>query len=65
LQEITSKGKYEILAWCVLIIAAFMPFFAVKEIERVFGEEKLRGMFLRGVDRLDDGRGAPAKHLPS
>jgi hypothetical protein len=46
--EIANKGIYEVLAWCVLILAAFLPFFAMKEIERVFGTEKVRGLFFRG-----------------
>jgi len=46
--EIANKGIYEMLAWCVLILAAFLPFFAMKEIERVFGTEKVRGMFFQG-----------------
>ena len=42
-------GKpHQRLAWYVLIIVAFLPSFTVKEIERVFGEEKIRGMFFRG-----------------
>ena len=43
--EITSKGGYFILAWYVLILVVFLPFFSMKEIERVFGEERIRGMF--------------------
>jgi len=46
--EIANKGIYEVLAWCVLILAAFLPFFAMKEVERVFGVEKVREMFWRG-----------------
>ena len=46
--EIANTGIYEVLAWCVLIPAAFLPFFAMKEVERVFGVEKVRGMFWRG-----------------
>lgn len=67
--ELTTTGWQGLLAWYVLIIAAFLPFFTVKEIERVFGEEKIRGMFLRGdvkgVDSLTEGESDPAKHLPS
>jgi hypothetical protein len=48
IEEITSKGWYELVARCVLILAAFLPFFGFKEIGRVFGEEKIRGMFFRG-----------------
>jgi hypothetical protein len=43
--ELTNTGWQGLLAWCVLIIAAFLPFFTVKEIERAFGAEKVRGMF--------------------
>ncbi len=52
--EITNKGIDEVLAWCVLILAAFLPFFAMKEIERAFGPGRVRGMFLRGrADEAD------------
>jgi len=53
--EITSQGGYIILAWCVVIIAAFLPFFTVKEIERVLGTGKIRWLFFRGqvVDATD------------
>jgi hypothetical protein len=43
--EIASKGVDTILATYILIIAAFLPFFAMREIERAFGAEKIRGMF--------------------
>jgi hypothetical protein len=42
---ITEKGLDEILGSCVIIFAAFLPFFALKEIERVFGPEKVRRLF--------------------
>ncbi len=45
--EIADKGIYEVLAWCVLILAAFLPFFAMKEIERAFGAETVRRLFFR------------------
>jgi len=45
--EIANKGMDEVLAWCVVIFAAFLPFFALKEIERAFGVETVRGMFFR------------------
>ena len=43
--ELTGKGWDVILAWFVVIIAAFLPFFTMKEIERALGAEKIRGMF--------------------
>ena len=42
---ITNRGPYELLAWCVLIIVALLPFFAMKEIERVYGVETIRRLF--------------------
>jgi hypothetical protein len=50
--EIASKGRYELLSWCVVIFVAFIPFFAFKELERVLGQEQLRALFWR--------RGVPA-----
>ncbi|MES2659094.1 MAG: hypothetical protein V4689_10795 [Verrucomicrobiota bacterium] len=55
--EIASKGLDEVLAWCVVMIAAFLPFFAVKELERAFGPEKIRGMFF---SRHAEGTDSPA-----
>ncbi len=46
--EIAQKGLDEQLASCVVIFAAFLPFFAMKEIERAFGADKVRRMFFRG-----------------
>jgi hypothetical protein len=46
--EITNKGWYELFAWGVLMIAAFMPFFTMKEVERAFGRKKVRRMFFGG-----------------
>jgi len=45
--QITSRGPYELLAWCVLIIVALLPFFSMKEIERVYGVETIRRLFFR------------------
>jgi hypothetical protein len=63
--EIANKGMDEILAWCVLLLVAFVPFFSMKEIERVFGAEKIRGMFFRRhveeVETGDDVTSGPAK----
>ena len=52
--EITSQGWDFILARCLLIMVAFIPFFTMKQIERVFGEEKIRGMFLRRRTETDE-----------
>lgn len=69
IEEITSKGWYELVARCVLILAAFLPFFGFKEIGRVMGGNKLHALFFGGhvdeVDSLTEGESDPAKHLPS
>ena len=44
-EELASKGKYELLAQCLVMFGAFIPFFAFKELERVLGQDKLRGLF--------------------
>jgi hypothetical protein len=46
-EEIVSKGRYELLAWCVVTLVAFIPFFAFKELGRVLGESRLRALFWR------------------
>lgn len=46
-EEIASRGWYELLARCVVIFAAFIPFFSFKELERVFGSARLRALFWR------------------
>lgn len=47
ISEIANQGVYEVLAKCVVVLVAFVPFFSMKEIEREFGAEKIRGMFFR------------------
>ena len=67
--ELTSKGLDTILAGCLLIAAAFIPFFTMKEIERAFGPEKVRAMFFRrrveGVHSPLEGKEDTAKNVPS
>src|SRR5215471_18590281 len=55
LAELTSKGLDTILAGCLLIAVAFIPFFTVKEFERAFGPEKVRAMFFRRREDLEAG----------
>jgi hypothetical protein len=45
LRKIMSEGKDELLARCLLTFFAFIPFFAFKELGRVMGKGKLRGLF--------------------
>jgi len=54
-EEIASRGWYELLSRCVVIFAAFIPFFSFKELERVLGQEKLRALFYgRGTLTADE-----------
>ncbi|MET1084319.1 MAG: hypothetical protein ABWY12_14915 [Burkholderiales bacterium] len=45
--ELAAKGPHEILANSIVVFVAFIPFFAVKELGRVLGEEKIRVLFFR------------------
>lgn len=45
LAELASKGRYELLAQCVVIACAFVPFFAFKELEGILGKDRLRELF--------------------
>ena len=47
LAEFASKGRFELLARCVVIFGAFVPFFAFKELEGVMGQDRLRDLFWR------------------
>ena len=45
-QEIMSAGRDELLARTLVLLVAFVPFFAFGEIGRVLGEGRLSGLFL-------------------
>lgn len=45
--DLANKGRNELLAECIVIFCAFVPFFAFKELEEVLGKEKLRELFWR------------------
>ncbi len=45
-----GKGSHELLANCIVVFVAFVPFFAVKELQRVFGKNELRSLFFRRRD---------------
>lgn len=45
--DLIRKNGYEILANGLMVAAAFVPFFATKELARVLGREKLRALFFR------------------
>ena len=56
LADLASKGRNELLAECVVIFCAFVPFFAFKELEGVLGKDKLRDLFWsRGVHTAPEG----------
>ena len=42
-----GKGYHELLAGCLIVFVALIPFFAVKELGRVLGEDKIRTLFFR------------------
>ena len=46
-EELLSAGRYELLARCLIMFVAFIPFFAFDELERVLGEGKLGRLFFR------------------
>ena len=46
--EFFDRGSEELLAQCLVIFVALVPFFAVKELGRVLGEERIRALFFRG-----------------
>jgi hypothetical protein len=45
--ELRREGKYELLAGCLVTFFAFVPFFSFKELGRVLGESKVRGLLFR------------------
>ena len=53
LAEFFGKGSNEILANSIIVFVAFIPFFAIKELGRVWGAEEIRALFFRR--RADQG----------
>ena len=47
LVEFLGKGHHEFLANSLVVFVAFIPFFGVKELGRVLGEDKIRALFFR------------------
>ncbi|KPK94616.1 MAG: hypothetical protein AMJ94_01160 [Deltaproteobacteria bacterium SM23_61] len=45
-----GKGFHELLAGCLVVFVAFIPFFAFRELGRVLGEGKIRTLFFRRRD---------------
>ncbi|MFZ0130993.1 MAG: hypothetical protein WAK95_00510 [Desulfobacterales bacterium] len=42
-----GKGPHEFFAGCLIIFVAFIPFFAVKELGRVLGQDKIVALFFQ------------------
>ena len=42
-----DKGFHELLAGSLVIFVALFPFFAIRELERVVGTDKIRTLFFR------------------
>lgn len=53
LADFFEKGPYELLANSLVVFVACIPFFGVKELGRVLGQDKIRGLFFRR--RADQG----------
>ncbi|MHA3771800.1 hypothetical protein ACXR0O_09720 [Verrucomicrobiota bacterium sgz303538] len=53
--EFEQEGWDTLLAKCVIIFTAFIPFFAFKELGRVLGEGKIRELFFRRRTAADSG----------
>jgi hypothetical protein len=49
LREMASVGVYELAARALMLIVAFVPFFAFAELGRVLGMKKLAAMFFSGA----------------
>jgi hypothetical protein len=45
--EFLEKGDHELLAGCLIVFVAFIPFFAVRELGRVLGDGKIWALFFR------------------
>jgi len=45
--QLFGKGPHEFLADSLVVFVAFIPYFGVKELGRVLGEDKIRGLFFR------------------
>ena len=48
LLELYGEQIHELLAGTLVIFVALIPFFGVKELGRVLGEERIRALFFRG-----------------
>jgi hypothetical protein len=56
-----GKGSDEILANSLVVFVAFIPFFAIKEVGRVLGQDRIRALFFRRRDEQGAGSFDPRK----
>ncbi|MGB5135541.1 MAG: hypothetical protein WBN89_10245 [Prochlorococcaceae cyanobacterium] len=56
LRDLASLGVDELAARVLMIVIAFLPFFAFYEIGRVIGMKKLAAMFFQRPDPVSDAR---------
>jgi hypothetical protein len=54
-----EKGPYELLANSIVVFVSFIPFFAVKELGRVLGQDRIRVLFFRRRADLESGSSDP------
>jgi len=47
LEELVGGRQYELLAHCLIVFLAFIPFFAFRELERNLGKGRIGDLFLR------------------
>jgi hypothetical protein len=47
LNDYFETGPYEFLAGCLIFLVALIPFFGVKELQRVYGTDEIRALFFR------------------
>jgi hypothetical protein len=52
LHEFAEKGSHEVLANTLMLFVSLFPFFAFKELGRVFGRDRLRDIFFLGRHEL-------------
>jgi len=50
--DLLGKGHHELLSGSLVVFVALIPFFAVKELGRVLGEEKIRTLFFKRREDL-------------
>ena len=49
--EFFEKGPHEFIANSLVVFVAFIPFFGVKELGRVLGQDKIQALFFRSRDQ--------------